>query len=38
MGTWCYQTRQPPSVYRELTRLERDQFREAAVDAKKKGG
>ena len=37
MGAWCFQTGQPPQVWRELTRLERDQFLAAAIEAKKKG-
>ncbi|MBB3041157.1 hypothetical protein FHU40_000958 [Nocardioides soli] len=34
---WCFITRQPPEVYQRLTRLEREQFAKAAIDAAKKG-
>ena len=37
LGLWCYLTGQPPEVYRSLTRLERDQFEDAAIEAKRKG-
>lgn len=37
MGLWCFLTGQSPDTYLRLTRLEREQFENAAVDAKKKG-
>lgn len=34
---WCYLTGQSPDAWNQLTRIERRQFENAAVDAKKKG-
>ncbi len=37
LGVWCFMTGQTPEVYRGLTRIEREQFAKAAIQAKKKG-